>query len=139
MGVLAWIVIELPGNNHTFKVWHRWRSFRQHLQKTIHGLDMVAIMPILSKANEETSEAAEIVHKRHKNLRELWLQGQEGEKHGHHHHVQPCSKWVWAQPDSLFLLELQSSCSMTAGRFQLHGFDCAQDINNNPREAEKMA
>jgi hypothetical protein len=57
---------------------------RQHLQKTIHGLDMVA-MPILSKANEETLEAAEIVHKRPKNLREDRLQGQEGEKHGHHH------------------------------------------------------
>jgi hypothetical protein len=53
-------------------------------QKTIHGLDMVA-MPNLSKANEETLEAAEIVHERHKNLRELWLQGQEGEEHGHHH------------------------------------------------------
>jgi hypothetical protein len=45
---------------------------------------MVA-MPILSKANEETLEAAEIVHKRPKNLREDRLQGQEGEKHGHHH------------------------------------------------------
>jgi hypothetical protein len=89
MGVLAWIVIELPGNNHTFKVWHRWRALRQHLQKTIHGFDMVA-MPILSKANEETLEAAEIVHKRHKNLRELWLQGQEGEKHGHHHPSSSC-------------------------------------------------
>jgi hypothetical protein len=45
---------------------------------------MVA-MPVLSKANEETLEAVEIVYKRQKNLRELGLQGQEGEKHGHHH------------------------------------------------------